>query len=64
MITDPPDLDKHFVYAKERSLAEEVKAELAQGRRCQVCAVYTQKRDVAQRLKEIMNREAGYRSRC
>jgi len=30
---------------------EEVKAELRQGRRCQIYAVYTQKRDVTQRLK-------------
>lgn len=51
VITDPPDLDEHFVYAKERRLVEEVKAELAQGRRCQVFAVYTQKRDVTQRAK-------------
>jgi hypothetical protein len=57
MITDPPDLDDHFIYAKERRLVEEVKAELAQGRRCQVFAVYTQKRDVTQRLKDILNRE-------
>jgi hypothetical protein len=57
VITDPPDLDEHFVYAKERRLVEEVKAELAQGRRCQVFAVYTQKRDVTQRLKDILNRE-------
>ena len=57
VITDPPDLDEHFVYAKERRLVEEVKAELAQGRRCQIFAVYTQKRDVTQRLKEILNRE-------
>jgi hypothetical protein len=57
IITDPPNLDEHFVYAKERRLVEEVKAELAQERRCQVFAVYTQKRDVTQRLKEILNRE-------
>jgi hypothetical protein len=57
VITNPPDLDEQFVYAKERRLVEEVKAELAQGRRCQVFAVYTQKRDVTQRLKEILNRE-------
>jgi len=57
VITDPPDLDQYFIYAKERRLVEEVKAELAQGRRCQVFAIYTQKRDVTQRLKEILNRE-------
>src|SRR5215475_15613739 len=57
VISDPPDLDKEFVYAKERRLVEEVKAELAQGRRCQIYAVYTQKRDVTQRLKNILSRE-------
>jgi hypothetical protein len=57
VITDPPDLDQRFVYAKERRLVEEVKGELAQGRRCQIFAVYTQKRDVTQRLKEILSRE-------
>jgi superfamily II DNA or RNA helicase len=57
VITDPPDLDQHFIYAKERRLVDEVKAELAQGRRCQIFAVYTQKRDVTQRLKEILSRE-------
>lgn len=57
VISDPPDLDKEFVYAKERRLVEEVKAELAHGRRCQVFAVYTQKRDVTQRLKNILSRE-------
>jgi len=36
VITDPPDLDEHYIYAKERRLVEEVKAERAQGRRCQV----------------------------
>ena len=57
VISDPPDLDKEFIYAKERRLVEEVKAELAQGRLCQVFAVYTQKRDVTQRLKNILSRE-------
>ena len=32
VISDPPDLDEDFIYAKERRLVEEVKAELAQGR--------------------------------
>lgn len=57
VISDPPDLDEHVAYAKERRLLEEVKAELGQGRRCQVYAVYTQKRDVTQRLKDLMARE-------
>ena len=57
VISDPADLDEEFVYAKERRLLEEVKAELHQGRRVQIFAVYTQKRDVTQRLKNILSRE-------
>jgi len=57
VISDPPDLDENVLYAKERRLVEEVKAELGQGRRCQIYAVYTQKRDVTQRLKNILSRE-------
>jgi len=57
VISEPADLDQEFVYAKERRLVEEVKAELRQGRRVQIFAVYTQKRDVTQRLKNILSRE-------
>ena len=57
VISDPPDLPENFLYAKERRLVEEVKAEISQGRRCQIYAVYTQKRDIAQRLKAILSRE-------
>lgn len=57
VISDPADLDEGVLYAKERRLVEEVKAELSQGRRCQIYAVYTQKRDVTQRLKSILSRE-------
>jgi hypothetical protein len=57
VISDPADLDESVLYAKERRLVEEVKAELGQGRRCQIYAVYTQKRDVTQRLKNILSRE-------
>jgi len=42
---------------------EEVKAELTRGRRCQIYAVYTQKRDVTRRLERILTNE-GIRSRC
>jgi helicase-like protein len=54
---EPRDLDKAMVYAKERRLVEEIKAELAQGRRVQVYAVYTQKRDVTRRLESILTQE-------
>lgn len=54
LIAETPDLNEHHVYAKERRLVEEVKAELARGRRCQIYAVYTQKRDVTRRLEQIL----------
>jgi SNF2 family DNA or RNA helicase len=56
-ITTPPDLDEHFTYAKERRLLQEVRTELARGRKVQVFAVYTRKRDVTRRLKELLLRE-------
>ena len=43
--------------AKERRLIEEIKKELAEGRRCQVFAVYTQKHDVTARLQRILSNE-------
>lgn len=60
LISQPSDLDEQQIYAKERRLVEEVKAELAFGRRCQVYAVYTQKRDVTRRLGQILT-NAGIR---
>jgi hypothetical protein len=57
LISRPADLDEAFVYAKERRLVEEIQSELSRGRLCQVFAVYTQKRDVTQRLKELLARE-------
>jgi hypothetical protein len=38
-------------------LLEEIKKELAEGRRCQVFAVYTQKHDVTRRLERILTSE-------
>lgn len=55
VITDPPDLDEQFCFAKERRLIEEIRQELARGRK--VYAVYTQKRDVTRRLETILARE-------
>lgn len=57
VISDPPDLAQDYVYAKEMRLIDEVKTELRQGRRVQVFAVYTQKRDVTQRLKSLLAKE-------
>src|SRR6185312_16118136 len=57
LIAQTRDLPQDRLYAKERRLVEEIKRELAEGRRCQVFAVYTQKRDVTARLQEILARE-------
>jgi len=57
LIAETPDLNEDHVYAKERRLVEEVKADLARGRRCQIYAVYTQKRDVTRRLERILTNE-------
>ncbi|PYP92034.1 MAG: hypothetical protein DMG65_05285 [Candidatus Angelobacter sp. Gp1-AA117] len=57
LIAHTRDLPQDRLYAKERRLVEEVKRELAEGRRCQVFAVYTQKHDVTARLKRILEAE-------
>jgi hypothetical protein len=57
LIATTRDLDEGFVYAKERRLVEEVKASLERGRKVQVYAVYTQKRDVTRRLERILAQE-------
>jgi len=57
LIAHAADLNEEHIYAKERRLAGEVKAELARGRRCQIYAVYTQKRDVTRRLERILTNE-------
>src|SRR4030095_15375284 len=57
VIANPPDLDEHFSYAKERRLIEDCKKELDLGRKLQIYAVYTQKRDVTRRLKDLLVRE-------
>jgi hypothetical protein len=57
LIAETKDLSQDCVYAKERRLVEEVKTELRQGRRCQIYAVYTQKRDVTRRLERILAKE-------
>ncbi len=57
LIAHTRDLPQDRLYAKESRLVEEVKRELAEGRRCQVFAVYTQKHDVTARLKRILESE-------
>ena len=61
MIAEPEDLDPAFLYAKERRLIEEVNRELDQGRKVQLFAVYTQKRDVTRRLQDLL-RKNGIRA--
>jgi superfamily II DNA or RNA helicase len=57
VIAETQDLPVEQLYSKERKLIEEVKKELAEGRRCQVFAVYTQKHDVTARLHRILSNE-------
>jgi len=57
VIAETKDLPEDSLYAKERRLIEEIKRELAEGRRCQVFAVYTQKHDTTARLQQIFARE-------
>ncbi|MFI5091990.1 MAG: helicase-related protein [Candidatus Acidiferrales bacterium] len=57
LIAETQNLDEGHVYAKERRLVEEVKSELRRGRRCQIYAVYTKKRDVTRRLERILLNE-------
>jgi hypothetical protein len=57
LIAATRDLDENFVYAKERRLVEEIKSSLERGRKVQVYAVYTQKRDVTRRLERILAKE-------
>jgi hypothetical protein len=57
LIAETQDLHEGHVYAKERRLVEEVKSELRRGRRCQIYAVYTKKRDVTSRLERILANE-------
>src|SRR6266481_5628036 len=55
IIAETRDLPEDQLYSKERRLIEEIKKELAEGRRCQVFAVYTQKHDVTARLERILS---------
>jgi hypothetical protein len=61
VIAETRDLPQDRLYSKERRLIQEIKMELAEGRRCQVFAVYTHKHDVTARLHKIFSDE-GIRS--
>ena len=53
VIAETQDFDKNLTYAKERALLEEVRQQLARGRKCQIFAVYTNKHDVNERLASL-----------
>jgi hypothetical protein len=57
LIAQTQDLSEDFAYAKERQLVECVKADLSRGRKCQIYAVYTAKRDVTRRLERVLSQE-------
>ena len=57
VIAETRDLPEDQLYSKERKLIEEIRKELAEGRRCQLFAVYTQKHDVTARLQRILTNE-------
>ena len=57
IIAEPEDLDESKVYPKERALIQEIQAQLARGRKCQVFAVYTNKYDVTARLEKLLRAE-------
>jgi hypothetical protein len=57
LIARTQDLPEGSRYAKERKLIECIKADLARGRKCQIYAVYTAKRDVTGRLERILSQE-------
>ncbi len=57
VIAKTRDLPEESRYSKERRLLQEIRQELAEGRRCQVFAVYTRKHDVTARLQQILSNE-------
>jgi hypothetical protein len=56
-LTEPENLTREALYAKERALIADVKEELRQGRRCQVYATYTGEKDVTLRLEAVLRQE-------
>jgi hypothetical protein len=57
LVTEPQNLPREGLYAKERALVADVKEELRQGRRCQVYATYTGEKDVTLRLEAVLRQE-------
>jgi len=59
LVTEPENLTREALYAKERTLIADVKAELRQGRRCQIYATYTGEKDVTLRLETVLRQEGA-----
>jgi superfamily II DNA or RNA helicase len=57
LVTEPENLTREALYAKERALIADLKEELRQGRRCQVYATYTGEKDVTLRLETVLLQE-------
>ena len=57
LIAKTQDLAQDLHYAKERKLIECIKSDLSRGRKCQIYAVYTAKRDVTSRLERVLSQE-------
>ena len=57
LVTEPANLTREALYAKERALIADVKEELRQGRRCQIYATYTGEKDVTLRLEAVLRQE-------
>ena len=60
-VCDPAELDQDKLYPKEQALLDDVKAEIASGRRVQVFATFTGRHDVTARLKWVFE-QAGLRT--
>jgi len=56
-VCTPPSLSKKRVYAKEDALIEDIKTEIAEGRKVQVFATFTGEHDVTLRLNQILERQ-------
>ena len=59
-VAEPANLDEDLIYPKERELINDIRLELAEGRKCQVFATYTGKHDVVGRLSKVLS-GAGFR---
>jgi superfamily II DNA or RNA helicase len=60
-IITPQDLNESSTFSKEDKLVEEIKADLAKGRRCQVFVTYTGAHSVLHRIEKVLVR-AGIRT--